>query len=417
MPSPANTAMWAVFLAAATLAAGRGLAQEPAADGPRASQPDQRAPLLPSTAERLKATPEQVARWVEQLDADEFLTRDTAMLRLIEAGPAALPVVVERLPGASVEASARSLYILRQLGLSDDFQTQERAWAALSEAAERREFPALARRASSALDQLRQERAAHAQAELEALGAEFKLPTDLVFALDPVPVLELGDSFRGQIDDLRRLKWLADAPRLALAGDKVTDEWLPHVAAMPNLSELHLYQTKVSDEGLAAMAGSARLQQVGLYYTPLGDKALEPLKTLPALRFVKLYGTRATADGVKALEDATSARIDHRRGAFLGVGGSDLAGSCLIGKVHPGSPAEKAKLAVNDVIVRFGDGKVTTFDTLTALISRREAGEEVEVEVLRQTIDDDGNTILRPVTVKATLAPWQLTVAVFNGPR
>ena len=84
--------------------------------------------------------------------------------------------------------------------------------------------------------------------------------------------------------------------------------------------------------------------------------------------------------------------IDRRRGAFLGVGASAIDGSCLISKVHEGSPAEKAGLELDDVIVAFAGDKITNFDTLTARIARCVPEEQVEVQVLRQAIDDGGNT-------------------------
>jgi S1-C subfamily serine protease len=89
----------------------------------------------------------------------------------------------------------------------------------------------------------------------------------------------------------------------------------------------------------------------------------------------------------------------------------------LISTVHEGSPADKGGLMREDVVVRFGGAKVTDFNSLTALISERDAGDEVEVEVLRRTLDDQGNQVLRNVTLKVTLAPWQLDLAVRNGPR
>src|SRR5262245_21653559 len=59
--------------------------------------------------------PEQLAELVRQLDADEFLARDSAMLALEKAGPAAISALRPVLAGGSLEATTRALYLLRQL--------------------------------------------------------------------------------------------------------------------------------------------------------------------------------------------------------------------------------------------------------------------------------------------------------------
>jgi hypothetical protein len=364
---------------------------------------------------------EQLAELVKQLDADEFLTRDTAMLALQQAGPAALPALKPVLAGGSLEATSRALYLLRQLGLAADFDTQEQAWEMLSELAARKETPSLANRAAQTLEELAQRRAAQALAELKSLGAKVAhsqafggLPID-----DSALSIELGDGFRGEDSDLRRLKWLRDVPILILNGDKATDAWVKQAAAMPNLEELHLYKAKISETGLAPLAEHPKIDQIGIYYTPVGDKVLAPLVKLPLLNVVKLYGTKVTAQGEENFKTASGLnKIDRRSGAFLGVGGlASLDGTCLISTVHSGSPADKAGLMPEDTVVRFGQDKVTTFDSLQDLIAQREIGEEVEVEVQRRGFDDQMNQVVRNVVTKVQFIPWEVESAVRNLPR
>jgi hypothetical protein len=372
---------------------------------------------------------EHVAAWIRQLDADEFLIRETAMLQLLEAGPTVLPSLKPVLNAGSLEATSRALWLLRQFALTADFDAQDQAGTLLAELAARKETPALARRAAAALEELQQQRRVKALAELEAMGAKVSrgqvlngLPLD-----ESVLSLEIGADFKGEQDDLRRLKWVYDVPVLILAGEKITDGWVKHAAAMPNLYELHLYQARVTDDALTPFAGQdpeaagpSPLAQVGLYYTRVGDDALKPLAKLPLLRFVKLYGTQVTAKGVDELVRASGlikSRIDRRRGAFLGIGSLPIEGACVIERVHGGSPAEKGGLARDDVIVRFGDARVTNFEGLTALIAEREVGEEVEMELRRRAHDEQGNQVERRVVTKVKLVPWELELAVNNGPR
>jgi S1-C subfamily serine protease len=71
----------------------------------------------------------------------------------------------------------------------------------------------------------------------------------------------------------------------------------------------------------------------------------------------------------------------------------------------------------DDVIVRFGKDAVGNFSSLTELISQCDAGDEVEIEVARRTIDDQGIPTLRTITAKVQLAPWEVEPAVRNSRR
>ncbi|MEX2177044.1 MAG: PDZ domain-containing protein [Pirellulaceae bacterium] len=356
---------------------------------------------------------------VEQLDADEFLARETAMLELIAAGQASIPIVQQVFRGDSLEATSRALHVLQQLGLAADIETQEAARAALVEATTNQESPVVARRAEAVLAQLIELRSVQALAELEALGAKIfhsQLFGGLVLD-EMAESLLIGPEFKGTDDELRRLKWL-DISRLVLVGDKVTDAWLTQAAGMTDLQELHLYQTKVTDGGMAALAEHAALRQVGIYYTPLSEAGLAHLEKLPVLNFVKLYGTKIPLAAVQQFQATTGlARVDHRKGAFLGVGCEPLDKGCVLSTVHPNTPADKAGLKKGDSLVRFGDAKVIDFESLTAKISQLDAGDVVEIVVQREIEDDRGNFTLKNVALSVTLGPWDVDLAVENGPR
>jgi S1-C subfamily serine protease len=185
---------------------------------------------------------------------------------------------------------------------------------------------------------------------------------------------------------------------------------------LPGLQELHLYQAKISEGGLAPLADHATLKQLGIYHTPVGDEVLASITKLPLLSFVKLYGTRITKDGVEKFKADTNMSVDFRRGAFLGVAGNDFPvgeGGCRITSVHRGTPAEKAGIQPDDLIVRFGGTEVKNFSGLTELTADREFGEEVELELVRRVADDPGNPV-RVVKTKVTLAPWEMDSAVKN---
>jgi hypothetical protein len=384
-------------------------AQQPPRPTPVPNAAPPKAPLEPS-----KEVEQRFAGRIRDLDATEFLTRETAMLQLLEAGPAVLPALQPVLTGGSLEATSRALFIVRQVGLAADLDGQDQAGQLLAELAERKEAPALARRAAAALVELTQQRSVQALTELEQLGARIARSQGVaIFALDEPPLsIEIGEAFRGDENDLRRLKWIIDVPILILNGKHVTDAWVKEAVALPGLAELHLYQARISDTGLAPLAEHPGVRQVGLYHTAVHDAVLAPLAKLPLLSFVKLYGTQVTKEGVAKLSAASGVAVDLRRGAFLGVGGHDEPEGCRIITVHRGSPAHTAGILPGDIVTKFGGAPVVNFSGLTDLIAPHEFGDEVEVELGRE---DLAGGMRRSVTVKVTLGGWEVEQAVLNN--
>ncbi len=73
----------------------------------------------------------------------------------------------------------------------------------------------------------------------------------------------------------------------------------------------------------------------------------------------------------------------RRNEPYIGVTGDPDGENCKILEITPGSPAEKAGLKANDVVLRFGGQKIADFDTLRSQVLKRRPGEEVTVEIQR----------------------------------
>src|SRR5262249_48924859 len=84
------------------------------------AQSTPRAAAFKPPLELSKEAEQRFASRIRDLDATEFLTRETAMLQLLEAGPAVLPALRPVLTGGSLEATSRALFIVRQVGLAAD---------------------------------------------------------------------------------------------------------------------------------------------------------------------------------------------------------------------------------------------------------------------------------------------------------
>jgi|GEM_PF-644952 len=358
----------------------------------------------------------QLQTWVRELDSDEFVVRETATENLIAAGGAALPAVRKAIAaGGSLESTTRALHVLQQVALTADFDTQEAARVQLEEIAVKSDTPT-GRRAATVLVSLNEKRSSHALAELERLGANVsrtQIADGFGGIQEIVDAIEIGDKWEGEVKDLRWLKWLRPINRLVLAGDKVGDEALPHVAKMQQLTSLHAHHAKFTDQGLAALAGMDKLQELGIYYIPLGDAALKHLETNKSLIALRLYGTNATKAGVESLQGTIGlAKVDYRKGAFLGVGCDTVNGQCIIANVHPDSPADKAGIRDQDTLISFDGKKIADFPELTACISEYNAGQTVDVELQRIVFDEDNDAAQKKVTVKVTLGEWDVGIFI-----
>lgn len=74
---------------------------------------------------------------------------------------------------------------------------------------------------------------------------------------------------------------------------------------------------------------------------------------------------------------------DNPNAAFLGVGGNFDADECKLSDITEGSPAAKAGLKVDDVVLSFDGQKVGGLEELAALIRKKKPGDEVTLEVRR----------------------------------
>jgi serine protease Do len=68
---------------------------------------------------------------------------------------------------------------------------------------------------------------------------------------------------------------------------------------------------------------------------------------------------------------------------YLGVFSNPEAEECRIAKVEKDSPADKAGIRADDVVIRFGEEKIGDFDKLSELIRKHKPGDKVPLHVRR----------------------------------
>ncbi len=333
------------------------------------------------------ATPENLAEWAVQLDADDFFVRQKATQKLIEAGEPAIAALNSVLESQSLEATTRAIRILQELALSPNLETEEAARKTLKETSTKR-FGAVARRATSALETLNDLRRERALVDLEKLGATIQRESvhNGFTVMETVVGIEIGPTFTGKPESLRLLGWI-DLPsfQVTFSGPQVTNEFLDYLPAMKTLTSLQLKRTSVTDEGLAVLPDVPRLADLAIMNTAVTDKSFERLKNCQGLTNVRLYGTKFTRDAAQRLQTALGiAKVDFRIGGFLGVGGQQTLQGCQVGIVQDGTAASKAGIQVGDIIVRVGEKKVADFESLTEIIGEFAGGESTELEILRE---------------------------------
>ena len=309
------------------------------------------------------ATAQQLERWAKNLDHDEFLVREEATQNLVRAGLPAIEHCRKVLQQPTPEAGTRAMHVLHQLALSNDLELLDGARVALEEVTRGKSTP-LRARAAEVLAQLNAQRQAITLSELEGLGARIRRAQYVTgFATEEiVQSLEFGADWRGTDDDFRRLKWLTDIRQIALVGDRATDAALKHVSAMKGLKSVQAYRANITDAGVKNLADCQTLEEVGLYYIPLTNDSLTALKDVKSLTAVRVYGTRATPEVAAELQAGLGAgKVDFRHGAFLGVGCITIDTSCSISRVNKDSPADRAGVQQEDVVLSFNGEVVPDF--------------------------------------------------------
>ncbi len=87
----------------------------------------------PPSRQGQEVTPEQIATWIRELDADDFQTRESATESLAEAGMKALDPLVAAAQGGSLEVTTRAMDVITRLFEKSEGDTQSRVKAALEQ--------------------------------------------------------------------------------------------------------------------------------------------------------------------------------------------------------------------------------------------------------------------------------------------
>jgi serine protease Do len=87
---------------------------------------------------------------------------------------------------------------------------------------------------------------------------------------------------------------------------------------------------------------------------------------------------------------------------WIGLNRQDNAKDCQIGDVTPDSPASRAGLKVGDIITRFDNQVVSNYDEMRKVLSEKDPGDEIEVEIKR---GDQNLTLKVKLSTRPKLGP------------
>lgn len=348
-----------IILSAGTLGAA-----EPAGEAdpvPAEATPATSAPPAP------EITPAQLTAWINDLLSEEFADREAATVHLAQAGDVAIPRLLKLAQEGKTEAAIRAVDVLGRMFATGDGDLDHLDEELQKLAAGKRS--AIAHRAQWVLENHAEARQARAIKALSRLGAKVKLAPNR--------------------SKRSRFPLMIPADEDDAAETKATDEEQPPPRMFVE-SVMLWKRWQGGDEGLKFVrrlrfdSGDGR--RILLRYSPrhagISREAINDLE-----QYVQLHGG---GDVLIALQRGPARLGIVGEGSDLGVRIRDLdpARDC---------PALVAGLREGDVITHLGETAVTEFDELVDLIADHDAGDTIDLAVIR------GRESFR---TKVTLAGW-----------
>ena len=340
---------------------------------------------------------QRVRTLIERLDAAEFSARELATQDLIDLGPVTIPLIQQTVISGNRELQTRGFYVLKELAINEDIEGPAPAREAL-EALQTKPSSFLKRRSKLVLEELNTLREAKTLAYFQERGA-IKDDRPVVannFISDPNQYgLALSESYRGQPEDLTRLKYLPGLVTLELTGDWVDDELMEIVAKIDQVRQVSIRKAKITNQAAAVLSQHANLEGLEVRYCNIDDKCLDALKRFQFLTKLMLVGTQISPQSALELEELLGVSVvDYRRGGFLGVSCVTDNLGCRVSRLVPKSAADQLGIRVSDRIQKINDTSIATSEGLIEAISEFKMGDEVEVTWIQGTETKSGKAKL-----------------------
>ncbi|MBX3422826.1 MAG: PDZ domain-containing protein [Pirellulaceae bacterium] len=194
--------------------------------------------------------------------------------------------------------------------------------------------------------------------------------------------LHIDEDFKGSDSDLHWIRYLKSIQVAYLNGSKISPVAIASISQLKSLRAIKLRGVTLTHEQLLEFRYLTRLEHLGLSYVKVDDSFLPVLMQLPISQSIRLYGTQVSLRGEQQLRaHFNGVEIFRGAGGFLGI--SSTQTSAVVEQVTPGSAAALAGIQPGDMILEVGGTKIKTFSELRKQLGNYEAGQSVELRVLR----------------------------------
>ena len=183
-----------------------------------------------------------------------------------------------------------------------------------------------------------------------------------------------------------RLRELACQEQLAKLGGRLTT--VEYV--LPDLGPVSIVRVELGDDwrgnvdDLKCLLSLDQHQYFRLVGSAVDDKAVKLFESKEGLRLLQIFTSRVTPAAADALKSHQPKAIVYiRNRALLGITGDSQANGVRVTQAQDNYGAAKAGIVVGDVVTKIAGMPIKDFDRLTAVIAQHQPGDEIDVTILR----------------------------------
>ena len=356
------------------------LAQDTTGEASETTQPKSKTTVADKSSEK------PLEYWIEDLGHDQYLRRERATDKLIKAGKAAVPALIQAIRKGDLETTTRAIGILNDLALEQSPNDESGAWGELNRIATQ----SSGSRQAMAMDMIGGIRTAREQLAVDALrnadvtigfgkfvAGALERPSEFVLRIDK--------QWNGDLKSLSWLRWIKGIKIVALSGPGVHEDVIAEVVRMKGLTTISLVDGELTTAAVQSLAKMPRIDLLEIRYVKIEPDVMDMLAKLPIRESLNLMGTGVPQDRIAKLKaELPGLSILYRRGGFMGVTCNTLGTmSCEITKVLPNSAAAAAKLRPRDVVTEIEGVKIEKFADLQAIINEHVPGDKLQLKYRR----------------------------------
>jgi len=222
----------------------------------------------------------------------------------------------------------------------------------------------------------------------------FEIDDDFAASLQRSPLLQqlqlnncnVYERSAEKIDSIESIKSVV----CQFENQKVDADVILAMAKFSDLRALNLTAVEFSD---AALQKLRRLTNVSLLHVsemPATSSFFQNVGAMPRLNNIQFRGCKLDIPAYKKLAAAQRVRMSFEAQAFLGIQGSNgainggrMGADAMVSMVVPNSAADVGGIKAGDFINKIDGEKVNDFNDVRLHITQYNAGDEVDIEVLR----------------------------------